>query len=218
MSARSRSWSIPSAACAAKPLTVHATERRSRSSATTSSTGASGPISRRSRRRASPSCSTRRCSSARRWIIKGRTITSLPANHVVPAVGYQVDSGQASLVFTGDTTTNDPLWKIVNKISNLRYLIIETAFCNREKQLAIAAKHLCPSLLAEELAKLERSCGDLHHAPEAGGDRADDAGDRGLRRAVQAAHAAEQPGIRVLKAAAPHRRPGYDNDIGQSRY
>ncbi|MBE0627733.1 MAG: 3',5'-cyclic-nucleotide phosphodiesterase [Burkholderiales bacterium] len=89
--------------------------------------------------------------------LKGRRITSLPANHVVPAVGFQLDSGQASLVFTGDTTTHDPLWEVVNKITNLRYLIIETAFCNRERDLAIAAKHYCPSLLAEELTKLERS-------------------------------------------------------------
>jgi ribonuclease BN (tRNA processing enzyme) len=86
-----------------------------------------------------------------------RRLTVLPANHVVPAVGYQLDSGQGSLVFTGDTTTNDPLWKAVNRIPNLKYLIIETAFCNRERQLAIVSKHLCPSLLAEELAKLERS-------------------------------------------------------------
>jgi len=89
--------------------------------------------------------------------MNGRKITVLPANHAVPAVGYQVDSGRASLVFTGDTTTNDPLWKIVNQIANLRFLIIETAFCNRERDLAIASKHLCPSLLAEELAKLEQS-------------------------------------------------------------
>jgi ribonuclease BN (tRNA processing enzyme) len=89
--------------------------------------------------------------------VKGRKVTPLPANHTVPAVGYQVDSGRASLVFTGDTSTNDPLWKIVNQIANLRYLIIETAFCNRERDIAIASKHLCPSLLAEELAKLERN-------------------------------------------------------------
>lgn len=89
--------------------------------------------------------------------IKGRKITALPANHVVPAVGFHLDSGNASLVFSGDTTTNDALWKLVNKINNLKYLIIETAFCNREKQLAILSKHLCPSMLAEELAKLERS-------------------------------------------------------------
>ena len=89
--------------------------------------------------------------------IEGRSITVLPANHVVPAVGYHVDSGRASLVFTGDTTTNDPLWAAVNRISILNFLIIETAFCNREKQLAVVSKHLCPSMLAEELAKLERS-------------------------------------------------------------
>ena len=71
-------------------------------------------------------------------------------------LGYRIDSGRVSLVFTGDTTTNDPLWQEVNKIDNLRYLIIETAFCNREKDLAIASKHLCPSMLAEELAKFKR--------------------------------------------------------------
>jgi glyoxylase-like metal-dependent hydrolase (beta-lactamase superfamily II) len=81
--------------------------------------------------------------------LSGRKLTTLPANHVVPAVGYRIDSGRTSLVFTGDTTTNDALWHEVNKI--------ETAFCNREKDLAIASKHLCPSLLAEELAKLKRN-------------------------------------------------------------
>lgn len=89
--------------------------------------------------------------------IRGRRFTALPANHAVPAVGYQIDSGKASLVFTGDTTTNDPLWTLVNRVPNLRFLVIETAFCNRERQLAVVSKHLCPSLLAEELAKLERN-------------------------------------------------------------
>jgi ribonuclease BN (tRNA processing enzyme) len=84
----------------------------------------------------------------------GRRITPLPANHVVPAIGFQIDSGAASLVFSGDTTSNDALWHEVNRIANLRYLIIETAFGNKEKELAVVSKHLCPSLLAEELKKL----------------------------------------------------------------
>lgn len=88
-----------------------------------------------------------------------RAISPVPANHVVPAVGYHLDSGRASLVFTGDTTTSEELWRVINEIDNLRYLIIETAFCNRERDLAIASKHLCPSMLAEELAKLK-------HRPE----------------------------------------------------
>ena len=86
--------------------------------------------------------------------INARKITPLPANHTVPATGFQLDSGQASLVFTGDTTTNDSLWMIVNKIQNLRYLIVESAFSDQKKDIAIRSKHLCPSLLAEELEKL----------------------------------------------------------------
>ena len=89
--------------------------------------------------------------------LNGRRITPLPANHVVPAVGYQLDSGRASLVFTGDTTSNDALWSAVNRIGNLKYLIIETALSDRERDLALASKHLCPSLLAQELAKLKLS-------------------------------------------------------------
>jgi ribonuclease BN (tRNA processing enzyme) len=88
--------------------------------------------------------------------LNGRTLTPLPANHVVPAVGFHLDSGEASLVFTGDTTTNDALWEVVNRIDNLRFLIIETAFSDAERKLAIDSKHLCPSMLADELAKLKR--------------------------------------------------------------
>jgi ribonuclease BN (tRNA processing enzyme) len=86
----------------------------------------------------------------------GRKITSLPANHVVPAVGFQLDSGRHSLVFSGDTTVNDALWQVVNGIENLSHLIIETAFSNKELDLAVAAKHLIPSLLVEELKKLKK--------------------------------------------------------------
>jgi ribonuclease BN (tRNA processing enzyme) len=86
--------------------------------------------------------------------LAGRKITALPAHHLVPAVGYWLDSGAASLVFTGDTGPNDALWERVNRIGNLRYLIIETAFCNRDYAIAMASRHLCPSLLAEEIGKL----------------------------------------------------------------
>jgi ribonuclease BN (tRNA processing enzyme) len=72
-------------------------------------------------------------------------------------VGFHLDSGNASLVFSGDTTTCDALWDAVNGIQNLEYLIVETAFSNAEKELAVVSKHLCPSLLAEELGKLKLS-------------------------------------------------------------
>jgi len=89
--------------------------------------------------------------------IEGRKITPLPANHTVPAVGYQLDSGAGSLVFTGDTGPCPELWSVVNRIRNLRYLIIECAFSDRERALATASLHLCPSMLLAELEQLQRS-------------------------------------------------------------
>jgi cAMP phosphodiesterase len=89
-------------------------------------------------------------------MLAGRTITPVPADHVVPAVGYALNSGNASLVFTGDTCGGDTLWQAVNNIDNLRYLIIETAFSDAERELAILAKHLCPGLLVEQLPNFKR--------------------------------------------------------------
>lgn len=89
--------------------------------------------------------------------IGDRRITPVPARHVVPAVGYHLDSGTSSLVFTGDTTCNDALWDAINQIDNLEHLIIETAFPDEQKDICILSKHLCPDLLARELEKLTRS-------------------------------------------------------------
>ncbi len=93
--------------------------------------------------------------------LAGRTITALPVEHTVPAVGYRIDSGTASLVFSGDTGCCNAFWKAVNRIPNLRHLIIECAFSNREERLAVVSKHLCPSMLASELQKLEQHC-EIH--------------------------------------------------------
>ena len=89
-------------------------------------------------------------------VLEGRRIVPLPANHTVPANAYQLDSGKASLVFSGDTGPCPALWTAVNKIGNLRTLIIETAFSNRERRLAAISKHLCPDMLKDELANLQR--------------------------------------------------------------
>ncbi len=67
----------------------------------------------------------------------GRFVRSLPANHTVPALGFHVYNDTASLVFSGDTGPNDEFWQQVNSVQNLRYVIIETAFPNRDQDLAV---------------------------------------------------------------------------------
>jgi ribonuclease BN (tRNA processing enzyme) len=85
-----------------------------------------------------------------------RSIRSIPANHTVPALGFHLFNDNAALVFSGDTWPTDEFWRIVNGIHNLRYLIIETAFSNKEQDLAITAKHLFPIQLGEQLQNLRK--------------------------------------------------------------
>ncbi len=88
--------------------------------------------------------------------LDGRWVRALPASHTVPALGYHVFNERAGLVFSGDTGPNDDFWRIVNSVENLQYLIIETAFPNRDQDLAVTSRHLYPIQLGQELEKLKR--------------------------------------------------------------
>ena len=94
-------------------------------------------------------------------ILGGRSFIPLPVDHTIPAVGYRLDSGAGSLVFSGDTGPCDAFWQAVNGIDNLRHVIVECAFPDGDAPLALLSKHLCPSMLAAELRKLEREC-EIH--------------------------------------------------------
>jgi ribonuclease BN (tRNA processing enzyme) len=74
----------------------------------------------------------------------------LPAVHTVPAAGFAVTAGHGCWIFTGDTERNPALWARINKL-NVAMLVIETAFSNREKDLARRSLHLSPGVLAAEL-------------------------------------------------------------------
>lgn len=80
----------------------------------------------------------------------GKRVEVLPAVHTVPAVGYAVTAGKGSWVFTGDTERNPAFWERLNQM-NVAMLVIETAFSNREKNLARRSLHLSPQALADEL-------------------------------------------------------------------
>jgi ribonuclease BN (tRNA processing enzyme) len=87
--------------------------------------------------------------------IGNKYIEVLPAVHTVPAVGYAVTQGNGCWVFTGDTERNPGLWARINRL-NVAMLVIETAFSNREKDLAKRSLHLSPGVLAEELDLIDR--------------------------------------------------------------
>ncbi len=92
--------------------------------------------------------------------IDGRKIEMIPVFHIVPAVGYRIESpAGAALAFSGDTATNDTLWEALNAHRRLDLLIVEAAFSNADEELSIKARHYCSKTLARDLVKLK-------HKPE----------------------------------------------------
>jgi len=84
-----------------------------------------------------------------------RSVTSIPALHTQPALGYCLSSASGKkLVFTGDSVCGPDFWKSINEIKELKHLIIETSFTNEDEGLADTSKHLTPTGLIKELKNL----------------------------------------------------------------
>lgn len=88
--------------------------------------------------------------------LNGRKITALPARHAVPCAAYQLDSGTASLVYSGDTTYCEEFWQALNRIANLKYLLIENTLLNANTAGAARSGHMTASLLARGMRGLQR--------------------------------------------------------------
>ncbi len=86
--------------------------------------------------------------------LNGRRIEAIAVNHVVPCIGYRIEANGKAFAFSGDTTTNDHFWDVLNRHDRLDLLVAECAFPNRELELSRMAYHYCPQLLATDLAKL----------------------------------------------------------------
>ncbi len=88
--------------------------------------------------------------------LDGRKVTALPAKHAVPCVGYRVDSGKASWVYSGDTTLCEEFWQTLNRIPNLKHLLIEATFRNAQHAAAAHSGHMTPQVLAQGLHLMQR--------------------------------------------------------------
>lgn len=86
--------------------------------------------------------------------VSGVSVEVLPACHTVPAVGFAVQGDTGWWVFSGDTERNPLFWERVNALPVV-CLVIETAFSNRERDLAHRSLHLSPDTLAHELAHIQ---------------------------------------------------------------
>ncbi len=86
--------------------------------------------------------------------IRSREFEMIPVNHTVPGVGYCLSSRRANVAFSGDTTTNDTLWEVLNGYENIDLLFVESAFSDNDMEISKISKHYCPTLLGEDILKM----------------------------------------------------------------
>ena len=81
------------------------------------------------------------------------TIKAVPMNHPVPAVGFLVNDGKTSFLYTADTGPNEGIWKEAAKARNLSGIIVDTSFPNSMDFVAGLSGHFTPGQLAADLTK-----------------------------------------------------------------
>ncbi len=81
----------------------------------------------------------------------GLRIKAIPMNHPVPAVGFLVNDGKSSILYTADTGPNELIWKEAAKASNLRAVIVDTSFPDMLHKVADASGHFTPAQLHEDM-------------------------------------------------------------------
>ena len=89
-------------------------------------------------------------------VVNGLTIRWARTTHPVYSVGYLVEDAGGAFLYTGDTGPTAAIWELASRAAILQAVFVEAAFPDQLYSLAIAAGHLTPALLQEELSKLMR--------------------------------------------------------------
>jgi ribonuclease BN (tRNA processing enzyme) len=88
--------------------------------------------------------------------IAGRRVTAIEVSHTIDCSGFVVETGGGALAYSGDTGPTDRFWQVLAETKDLRALLLEVSFPNREDALARVSGHYTPRTLGEDLQKLGR--------------------------------------------------------------
>jgi cAMP phosphodiesterase len=89
--------------------------------------------------------------------IAGYQVRPIPVHHTIDTSGFVVEQNGMALAYSGDTGPTDRLWQVLRAQKNLKALLVEVSFPNREQKLATQSGHHTPRTLALDLKKLRRN-------------------------------------------------------------
>ncbi len=83
-------------------------------------------------------------------------VTPHAVNHVIPSVGLLLQKRGKALLYTGDTCSTEAIWKAAGSLAELSAILIEASFPEAMQQIAKVSGHMTPSMLLQDLRKLNR--------------------------------------------------------------
>jgi 3',5'-cyclic-nucleotide phosphodiesterase len=90
-------------------------------------------------------------------LVAGHMVRAVRVDHTIETCAFIVTSPNGrSLAYSGDTGPTERLWPVLQAETDLRALILEVSFPDRETELAVQSGHLTPAMMERELTKLAR--------------------------------------------------------------
>ena len=86
--------------------------------------------------------------------IAGYKVRAVNVSHTIDTSGFILEGARGAIAYSGDTGPTDRLWELLNEVENLRALLLEVSFPDREQGLATVSGHHTPQTLVHDLKKL----------------------------------------------------------------
>jgi cAMP phosphodiesterase len=84
----------------------------------------------------------------------GYQVKAVSVSHTIDTAGFIVTDKRGSIAYSGDTGPTERLWELLNETENLKALLLEVSFPDREQSLATVSGHHTPRTLITDLKKL----------------------------------------------------------------
>lgn len=92
--------------------------------------------------------------------VAGYRVRAVLVTHTIESAAFVIEANDGAIAYSGDTGPTDRLWQVLSEQKNLKGLLMEVSFPNREQGLATVSGHHTPKTLAVDLKKY-KAPGDL---------------------------------------------------------
>jgi ribonuclease BN (tRNA processing enzyme) len=86
-------------------------------------------------------------------VLAGKRVRAVLVSHTIEAAAFVIEGPSGSIAYSGDTGPTERMWEVLNAQHDLRALLMEVSFPDREGRLAAVSGHHTPATLAADLRK-----------------------------------------------------------------